>query len=78
MPVLESDYVFETDLPVLKHLTYREAHAFTNGFYSGFVWGYRDNTYVREKAYWRVGYMAGTVFRYAGLALLYKKVIKND
>jgi hypothetical protein len=64
-------------LPVLGELTYREWHAFVNGFYSGVRWGSRQHDYEREKHYWRAGYLAGTSGRYAALIAVYK-YLKND
>lgn len=69
----ESDEILNNDLPVLGHLTFREWHGFVDGFYSGFVWGHRQSDYDEEKHYWRGGYICGTMVRYGGVALAYKK-----
>jgi hypothetical protein len=47
------------DLPIAGTLTYREWHAFVNGFYVGYVDGERENRYDRERHYWRGGYLTG-------------------
>jgi len=62
----ESDYIFDTKIPVLGHLTYREAHAFQNGFYVGFT-AYKDkkHEYTKEKHYWRMGFVAGWIAKIA-------------
>lgn len=58
-------------LPLLRDLTYREWHAFVNGFYCGVVEGSRDHEYEKEKHYWRIGYLIGSASRYVGvLAIL--------
>lgn len=49
-------------LPFLGDLTYREAHAFINGFYVGFVDGNRDHVYDRERHYWRAGFLLAALF----------------
>lgn len=55
----------ETDimakLPVIGYTTYREAHAFTNGFYCGVV-GEKSNRYYKEVHYWRMGWLIGDLY----------------
>ena len=70
--VSEDDNIFATGIPILEHLTYREWHAFVNGFYVGLT-AYKDkkHEYTREKHYWRGGFIAGwfvkiAVILYAG------------
>ena len=53
-------------LPVLGELTYREIHAFEEGFYCGYVGKDTDKytpEYEQELHYWRVGYVAGAEFQ---------------
>lgn len=69
--VSEDDYVFPGRLGEIIHLTYREWHAFVNGFYRGFT-GYKGNdadSQGREKHYWRIGFIAGWFVKLA--AILY-------
>lgn len=62
----ESDKIFNTSIPVLSHLTYREAHAFENGFYVGFTaYPDRKHGYTKEKHYWRMGFVAGWLLKIA-------------
>jgi hypothetical protein len=57
--------------PVLGHLTYREWHAFVNGFYIGFVrLRPREHEYKKEKHYWRAGFIAGWTTKMCLLAVL--------
>lgn len=58
------------NFPLLRDLTYREWHAFVNGFYKGAVEGGRKHEYDREKHYWRGGYLLGAAIRYGGLLAL--------
>lgn len=64
--------------PGLGELTYREAHAFIDGFYAGSRWGYHQNTYGQEAHYWRAGYLTGTLSRYALLYKVYKELTNNE
>ncbi|AGC34510.1 hypothetical protein HVTV-2_gp142 [Haloarcula virus HVTV-2] len=57
-------------LPILRDLTYREWHAFVNGYYKGVVEGSRKNEYEKEKHYWRAGYLLGSGTRYVALLIL--------
>jgi hypothetical protein len=57
-------------LPVLGSLTYREWHAFVNGYYKGVVEGGRSHEYEKEKHYWRFGYLLGGATRYGTLLYL--------
>lgn len=57
-------------LPVLRDLTFREWHAFVNGFYKGVVEGSRSHEYEQEKHYWRAGYLVGAGVRYCALLVL--------
>lgn len=50
-------------LPILGNVTYREWHAFVNGFYVGYVGDDREHEYDREKHYWRAGYISGDIVR---------------
>lgn len=58
--ISEDDKILDTSVPVVSHLTYREWHAFVNGFYVGLT-AYADkkHEYTREKHYWRTGFMSG-------------------
>lgn len=56
----ETDPIFDTDVPIIKHLTYREWHAAVNGFYVGFTAYKSAGDYSGpEKHYWRVGFLVG-------------------
>ena len=48
-------------LPYLGELTYREIHAFEDGFYCG-IHEIEDSDYSREKHYWRMGWVAGDFY----------------
>jgi len=65
------------NLPLLKDLTFREWHAFINGFYAGSRWGTKQHNYDEESHYWRIGYLLGTGGRYTFLILLYH-YLTND
>lgn len=58
--VSESDTLLE--LPLLGKLTYREWHAFVDGFYVGYVGDERTHSYDQEQHYWRSGYLTGDYF----------------
>ena len=58
MKVEESDYIVDTELPVLNNLTYRETHAFVDGLYCGYN-NIHETEYSQEKHYWRVGWLIG-------------------
>ena len=47
--------------PVLGSLTYREWHAFIDGFYCG-VNNIHITEYSQEKHYWRTGWLCGDVY----------------
>jgi len=55
----EQDSMIE--LPVIGHLTFREAHAFVDGLYSGIV-DTENKEYTQEKHYWRSGWMLGDLY----------------
>lgn len=55
----EQDTMLE--LPVIGRLTFREAHAFVDGFYSGIVGG-ENKDYTKEKHYWRSGWILGDLY----------------
>jgi hypothetical protein len=55
----ESDIAI--DPPGIDPLTYREVHAFEDGFYCG-VHGAREHEYGQEKHYWRVGWLLGDLY----------------
>lgn len=58
--VSEEDNIVDTSIPVLSNLTYREWHAFANGFYVGLTaYADKDHEYIKEKHYWRGGFIAG-------------------
>lgn len=48
-------------LPVLKDVTYREMHAFVDGFYCG-IRGCPNEDYTQEKHYWRTGWVCGDAY----------------
>ena len=65
--VSEDDNVFDTSIPYLSHLTYREWHAFVNGFYVG-ITAYKSKVggdEGREKHYWRGGFTLGWFIKVA-------------
>ena len=66
------------NLPLLKDLTFREWHAFVNGFYAGARWGSRQHDYDQEKHYWRVGYLTGTGLRYTLVLACYHYLTTDD
>jgi hypothetical protein len=58
-------------LPLFGDITFREWHAFVNGFYVGFTaYKNRDHEYTREKHWWRGGFLVGWFVK-AGLILLF-------
>jgi hypothetical protein len=59
--VSEDDYVLPGKIGELLHLTYREWHAFVNGFYRGFtgIKGNDPGEVGKERHYWRAGFIAG-------------------
>lgn len=51
-------------LPLLEDLTYREVHAFEDGFYVGYrkiaIDGeHHEEEYENDKHYWRMGWLLG-------------------
>lgn len=61
---------------IISHLTYREWHAFANGFYKGIVGGGRKHDYTQEKHYWRGGYLLGAAVRYGAVLALGRQFSK--
>lgn len=57
----ESEQETVVTLPFLGELTYREIHAVEDGFYCG-VHSVRETEYVKEKHYWRMGWIAGDLY----------------
>ena len=58
--VSEEDNIVDTSIPVLSNLTYREWHAFVNGFYVGLAaYADKNHNYTREKHYSCWGFVSG-------------------
>jgi hypothetical protein len=53
-------------LPIMGGLSYREIHAFIDGFYVGHEDSHKQHRYEKEKHYWRVGYLVGQAAAYFG------------
>jgi len=58
---MESEQDTMVVLPVIGHLTFREAHAFIDGVYSG-VKNKEQHGYSKEKHYWRSGWLLGDFY----------------
>jgi len=65
------------DLPLLRDLTYREWHGFVDGLYCGARWGSRQHDYSQEQHYWRIGYLIGTMLRYAVIVAVYFELVRG-
>lgn len=57
--VSEDDTMISTR--ILGSLTYREGHAFVDGFYCG-VNNINTTKYLKEKHYWRTGWLCGDLY----------------
>jgi len=58
---MESEQDVMVVLPIIGHLTYREAHAFVDGLYSG-INKTENQDYKKEKHYWRIGWVIGDFY----------------